>query len=87
MKIVAKPVEMIAWFNEEGVPKPMKFRMKNGEQVWITIKIERVIQWEKQKMAGIESLVYRCQSQIENMQRLYELKYTLHDCKWVLYKI
>ncbi|ABR47919.1 hypothetical protein Amet_1745 [Alkaliphilus metalliredigens QYMF] len=87
MKIISKPIDMIASFNEEGTPRPLKFRMKNSEQVSIVIKIDRILLYEKQKKAGIESLVFRCQSCFENIERLYELRYTLSDCKWVLYKI
>ena len=87
MKIVAKPIQMIAWFEEDGAPHPIKFRLNNEEQYWTTIKVDKVITIEKEKLAGNHMYVFKCQSNIDNVLKIYELKYELHTCKWMLFKI
>lgn len=87
MKVVAKPIEMVAWFTEDGVPNPVRFRIKSDDRLMSVIKIDRVVFREKEKLAGNSMIVFRCQSIINNMDRTYELKYEVNTCKWMLYKI
>jgi len=86
MKVVALPIECIAWFNEHGSPTPLKFRIldENGN---ITIKINQVIHREKEKFAGNHMYVFDCRSEIDNEIKRYQLKYSLASCKWMLFKI
>jgi len=87
MKIVAKPIEMVAWFTEDGMPKPIKFRIKEENDLWKIIKIDHVIERETRKVAGIQSYVYKCQSVIDGIEKRYEVKYELEKCKWFLFKV
>lgn len=86
MKVVSKAIQMIAWFEEDGSPHPIKFRVKE-EHSWATIKIDKIITKEIEKLAGNPMYVFKCQSIIDNVLRLYELKYELCSCKWMLFKI
>lgn len=87
MRVVAKPIEMIAWFNIEGIPNPVRFRFQNEEEVWTIIKVDRIITKDIEKLAGNYMYVFRCQSAIDGMEKVYELKYELATCKWILFKI
>lgn len=87
MKIVSKPIEMIAYFKEKNIPQPLKFRLKNIDHTPVIIKIDYVIEIREEKLAGIRAYVYRCQSLIKNIEKIYELKYIIEDCKWILYKV
>ncbi|QZY56735.1 hypothetical protein [Crassaminicella profunda] len=87
MKVVAKPIEMIAWFEQNGAPHPIRFRLKNNDECWNIIKVERVITVEKEKLAGNYMYVFTCQSVINDVTKVYVLKYELSSCKWVLFKI
>lgn len=87
MKIVAKPIQMVAWFEEDGSPHPIKFRLLNEEQCWSTVKIDKVIIVEREKLAGNPMHVFQCQSLINNVLKTYELKYELNTCKWMLFKM
>ena len=87
MKVVNRPIEMIATFTKNGIVRPAKFRMQTEEQSEIVIKVERIIAQNLEKLAGNKMLVYRCQSIINGRERIYELKYELDTCKWVLFKI
>jgi len=87
MKVIAKSIEMVAWFTEDGSPIPLRFRLKGEDGVATVIKINKIIFKEKEKLAGNFMIVFRCQSLIDNVIRIYELKYELSTCKWILYKI
>lgn len=87
MKIVAKSIEMVAWFSEQGTPKPVRFRIKEQDDLWKVIKIDHIIETETTNIAGIKAFVYKCQSVIDGIEKRYELKYELDKCKWVLFKL
>lgn len=78
MKIVAKPVSMVAWFDSKGVPHPMRFRIEEEEEV--VIKVGRVITQDKEKLAGNPILIFNCQSIINGVEKPYQLKYELSTC-------
>lgn len=86
MKILAIPIEMIAWFNEGGLPTPLKFKI-NSETPPVVVKVDKVISKVIEKFAGNNMYLYRCQSVINNLERVYELKYELKTCKWILFKM
>lgn len=77
---------MIASFTKDGVPTPIKFKYHEGEGA-IVVKVDRVILRETEKFAGNNMIVFRCQSSINNIQKVYEIKYELSTCKWILFKI
>jgi hypothetical protein len=87
MKIVARPVEMVAWFTQEGIPKPVRFRLINEEGTYTIIKIDRIVSKDREKLAGNEMLIFTCESMIKGIQKIYEIKYELRSCKWILYKM
>ncbi len=87
MKVIAKPIEMIAWFEEDGTPNPVRFKIVKEDGSNSVIKIDRVICKDKEKLAGNEMIIFRCQSIINGLERLFEIKYELRTCKWILFKI
>lgn len=87
MKVLMKPIEMIAWFKKDGLPTPMKFKMMDEENCDIAVKVDKILVREEEKLAGNRMLVYKCQSMMNDVERLYELKYEINTCKWFLYKI
>jgi len=82
MKILMKPIEMIAWFSKDGVPNPVRYKLDNQ-----VIKVEQVILRSEEKLAGNRMIIFRCQSEINGELRLFELKYELQTCKWFLFKM
>jgi hypothetical protein len=87
MKILAKPIDMVCWFEKTGIPHPVRFRAAAEDESEVVIKVDKVITVDKEKLAGNEMLVFKCQSAINNTTRLFELKYELRTCKWILFKI
>jgi len=86
VKILAKPIKMIAAFDENGVPVPIRFKVEeNG--VWSLIKIDKIISTEATRPAGMDTLVFRCQSEIHGVLRQYELAYRIKPHQWELYKM
>lgn len=87
MKAIAKPIDVIAWFNKDGTPKPIKFRITSEDENEAVIKIDKVLFNYTEKLAGNPMLVFRCQGVVNNMEKIFELKYELGTCKWMLFKI
>lgn len=86
MKVVARPIDVVAWFDKDGSLHPVRFRILKEEMNKV-IKIDRVISKEKEKLAGNDMIVYSCQSVVNGTYLRYELKYELKSCKWILFKI
>ena len=87
MKILAKPIDMIAWFTTDGSPNPVKFKIKNDDESETIINVDRVIFKDIEKLAGNKMILFRCQSVINDVDKLYELKYEINTCKWMMYKM
>ncbi|HEY5562783.1 MAG TPA: hypothetical protein VIK72_13690 [Clostridiaceae bacterium] len=87
MKIVAKEIEMVSWTDTKGVITPVRFRIANEDESVSVIKIDKVITVDKEKLAGNNMLVYKCKSVISAIERLFEIKYEISTCKWILWKL
>jgi len=87
MKILAEPIDALVMFRGKAVPQPYKFRYTERDGSIREIRIDKILETEEVKTAGIRALVYRCQSEISGVAILYELKYLIADCRWELYKM
>jgi len=87
MKIIARPIDVVAFFPKNKPPVPRKFRYEEGDGQAVAVSIDRVVSVEQKKTAGVLCYVYCCQSLMDGQDKRYELKYTLSDCRWELYKI
>ena len=87
MKVVAKAIEMIAWTDTKGNINPVRFKLTKEDESSSVIKIDKVISVDKERFAGNNMLVYNCQSVINEVDRIYQLKYEISTCKWMLFKI
>ncbi len=86
LKVVAKPIDVIAFFKKTGELNPLRFKINEADSN-IVIKIDKIICKELEKFAGNKMIVYRCQSVINGIEKVYEIKYEIETCKWMLYKI
>ncbi|WHH58833.1 hypothetical protein [Petroclostridium sp. X23] len=87
MKVLMKPIEMIAWFTEQGIPNPIKYRASLEDQSKICITVNRIITRKEEKLAGNRMIIFKCQSILDDIERIYELKYEINTCKWYLFKM
>jgi len=86
MKVVAKPIEVVAWFNEKGGIRPLKFKIREQEEFSV-IKVDRMVHTHLEKFVGNPMQVFDCQSTIDGEVRTYQLKYELATNQWILFKI
>lgn len=87
MKVLMKKIKMVAWFAEDGILTPVRFQIKGEDGEFATIKVGHITERGEEKQAGNRMMIYRCQSEIEGVEKLYELKYEVGTCKWYLYKM
>jgi hypothetical protein len=87
MRILSEPIDALVVFKGREKPKPYKFRYFDQSSAAHEIKIDRILQIDHIKTAGIKALVYRCQSELNGRCILYELKYLVDECRWELYKM
>lgn len=86
MKIIMKEIEMIAYFECEGTPTPLKYRIE-GEEGKHVVSVEKILWHQEDKRAGNRMLTYLCQSNFCGVMRQYELRYETQSLKWFLYKM
>lgn len=87
MKTLARPIEVVSYTDAKGDVRPIRFRIENGDESLQVIKIDKVIFKQKEKLAGNLMILYRCQSNIDGLLRVFEIKYELDTCKWILFKM
>ncbi|MGI6722674.1 MAG: hypothetical protein ACOX4I_09140 [Anaerovoracaceae bacterium] len=88
MKILAKPIKTIVVFEPaDRPPIPYKFKIEGEHGDVETIRIDKILYCHRERIAGVESIVYECQSAIGGKEKRYELKYLLSKCQWQLYKM
>lgn len=87
MKVLAMPIDMVCWFERTGIPHPVRFKVTREDESEIVIKVDKVIAVDKERLAGNDMLIFRCQSVINNTNKAFEIKYEIRTCKWILYKM
>ncbi|MTI65041.1 MAG: hypothetical protein FH753_00365 [Firmicutes bacterium] len=87
MKVVNVSVDMIALFNKNGEPKPIKFRLTSKDGEYITVKVKKILLKNKLKIANKKYFSFRCQSIIRGLEKVYELRYDTNEFKWILFKM
>ena len=87
MKIVAKPIDVLATFcgNQKPVPYKFKVYQESGERVAVSVDKIRCV--EESRLAGVDALIYTCQSVVCGEEKIYQLKYIIGQYRWELYKI
>jgi len=87
MKILMKPIRMICFFEENGIPNPIKFQYRDEEKKYITVKVDNIVNRDEEKLAGNRMFIFKCQSEDGDVIKIYELKYEINTCKWFLFKM
>jgi len=87
MKVYMKPVKMLSYTQENGIQIPLRFQLKTRDDELITVKIDRITEKNQEKLAGNKMYIYKCQSIINGVERIYELKLEASTMKWYLYKM
>ena len=87
MKVIASPIEVVCWTDTKGNINPLRFKIINEDESNSIVRIDKVICVDKERLAGNYMIVYKCQSVINGVEKLYVIKYELSTCKWILFKI
>lgn len=86
MRTITRPIEMIASSNIEGVLTPLRYRIKEAGE-GVVVNVDSILTRTEEKAAGVRSMIFRCRSTIDGVQKVFELKYEPDRCKWFLYRI
>jgi hypothetical protein len=87
MKVIAKPVVMLAHTNERGEIRHYRFRMKLDDEPEQVIKVDKVIFKQTEKLTGNSMILYKCQSLDGDDVRFFDLKFELNTCRWILFRM
>lgn len=87
MKMLMKNVDMICVSSKDGKISPLRFRMTDSRGDNVVVKIDRILIRDEQKIAGNRMLVYKVQSLIGDIEKVYEMKYEITTCKWYIAKM
>jgi len=87
MKLVAKPIDVLAVFIIRDKPRPYRMRFKGETGEDIVIRIEKVISIEERSVPGVKTFIYECQSTKGADPYRYQLLYKPDSSTWLLYKI
>ena len=92
MKLMNTPIDVIARFRVRSpeIPDPYKsykYRYKDEACNSYDVKVDRIYHIKDHRFGGKRTFIYRCVSTIAGEERMYELKYLVDECKWLLYKM
>lgn len=87
MKVVRKDIDVLCWFDQNGYPNPIRFRMEDEFGMHLVVKIEKVITREYERLAGNRMYVFTCQCVFQGLSKTIVIKYELDHCKWILFKL
>lgn len=87
MKILAKPIEVLAKFDKEGVPTPLKIKLEDENQEERIIKIEFILFREKLTIEKKSIWAIRCRGIIQDVIKDFEVRYYCETISWMLYRI
>ena len=76
------PIQVIVYCDAGGGLKPLRFQYEDKRRQLHTVHVDQVEDSRKVAFLGSEAILYLCRAQ----EHLYELKYTIHTHKWVLFR-
>jgi len=81
------PIQTFCICSTFGEFTPLRFRFEDSEHTVQTINIEKVLYVKEINYVGREAYVYTCKAVIDDMARLFEIKYTVGSHKWTFYRM
>ena len=88
MKMINKQIEVLAHF-KDSYPIPLRCKIVDEDNSNIVIRVDKILFQEEARFSSIGNkiIIYKCQSAMNNMERIFELKYETNTGKWFLYKM
>lgn len=87
MKVIMKPIEIMAHFSADGYITPYRMRYKDAQQSNIIVQIDNILKSSVNTFAGNIVYVYECNAIIDDIQKRFEIKYETKSNIWFLSKI
>lgn len=84
VKGLAKTIQMIAWFDENGKINPIKFKYEEENEGTKVICINNILNRSFEKLAGNFMWKFTCTSIVDDTEYIYNIKYDLINCRWLL---
>ncbi len=78
MKILNKPIKVMAIFHTDGKIEPIKFRLDDK-----VVSVDKIMKIYQENIVGNNRIIFVC---IQNGKDIYELKYELDSKVWYLFK-
>ncbi len=80
-------VEMISVCGADGKMTPIRFRMETESQCMQVVPVTQVMHTTPIQYAGIDAIQYLCKGQVNDCEKLFELRYTLKTHCWSIFRI
>ena len=77
-----KQIEMLVTFDDEGVPKPFRFRLAAEDESLLVVNIDKILFQEENKRDSI--IKYKCVCVIQDRKRTVDIYYYKNNLKWYL---
>lgn len=87
MKVVSTPIQAIVHFEAQGKVNPLRFKYIDQDGSENVVKVDKVVSSTNEKYCGNFALLFDCQSVIDGVEKLYQLKYFPLEMTWLLWKI
>lgn len=86
MKGIAKTIQMIAWFDENGKINPIRFKYEEEDEGTKIVCINRILNRNFEKLAGNIMWRFTCSSIVDGIEYIYNVKYDLINGIWLLFE-
>lgn len=87
MKLINIPIDVLCIFTKEGQIEPIKMKIFNDNGETTLISINKFYLLPEEKFNGNVMKLFRCESIYNNKEYIFELKYELKTCNWILFKM
>ena len=85
MKPIAKTIQMIAWFDEEGKINPIKFKYSGEDDEIKVILINKILSRNWEKLSWNLMWKFTCSSIVDGIECIYNITYDLINGIWLLF--
>lgn len=81
------PIQLFCVVSTLGDLTPVRFRYENEEHEIITVNITDVLNCKETKLSGVHEFVYTCTAPMEDVERMFNLKYNVNRHKWTFFEL
>ena len=85
MRLITRPVDMLAVHIYGKVPRPIRFRFRTDDGREKVVKVERLLRVQRRKACDDWIFHYYCENGEGKDRRAYRLLYAPNDDKWEVY--